>query len=65
MSISIVYKGEKSWQILFGTQTLKDHAKGPKFYVLDITMIDYASDIDKWCYIKDLLALLQKVDSYK
>lgn len=26
---------------------------------------DYASDIDKWCYIKDLLALLQKVDSYK
>lgn len=26
---------------------------------------NYAEDIDKWCYVKDLLNLLQKVDNYK
>ena len=35
------------------------------FCIVGKIEVDYASDIDKWCYIKDLLALLQKVDSYK
>ncbi|MBR2011850.1 MAG: hypothetical protein IKA08_01100 [Alphaproteobacteria bacterium] len=35
------------------------------FCIVGEIEVDYASDIDKWCYIQDLLALLQKVDSYK
>ena len=35
------------------------------FCIVGEIEVDYASDIDKWCYIKDLLVLLQKVDSYK
>lgn len=35
------------------------------FCIIDNAEVEYASDIDKWCYVKDLLALLQKVDNYK
>ena len=35
------------------------------FCIVDNVEIEYASDIDKWCYMKDLLALLQKTDSNK
>lgn len=35
------------------------------FCIIDNVEVEYASDIDKWCYAKDLLELLQKIDSYK
>lgn len=35
------------------------------FCIIDNAEVEYASDIDKWCYITDLLELLQNVDSYK
>lgn len=35
------------------------------FCIIDNVEVEYASDIDKWCYVKDLLNLLQKVDNYK
>lgn len=35
------------------------------FCIIDNVEVEYASDIDKWCYITDLLELLQNVDSYK
>lgn len=35
------------------------------FCIIDNVEVEYASDIDKWRYITDLLELLQNVDSYK
>lgn len=35
------------------------------FCIIDNVEVEYASDIDKWCYITDLLELLQNVDNYK
>ncbi len=35
------------------------------FCIVDNAEMEYASDIDKWCYIKELLELLQRTDNYK
>lgn len=38
---------------------------GDTFCIVYGIEADYAEDIDKWCYVKDLLNLIQKVDNYK
>lgn len=35
------------------------------FCIVDNVEVEYATDIDKWCYAKDLLELLKKTNSYK
>lgn len=47
--------------IIYGTASHYEDT----FCIIDNAEVEYASDIDKWCYVKDLLALLQKVDNYK
>lgn len=61
MEILCVGHNEDGDFVIYGTASHYEDT----FCIVDNVEVEYASDIDKWCYVKDLLELLQRVDSYK